>query len=266
MANTNVVPQGLFGPGILWITRTDVTNASPVNVGFVNEFSTDFTFETKQLFGQNQYALLAARGTAKSTGKIKAAALSGIALNNLLLGGTWTSGTQYDASTTAATAIPTTPFQITPTVPSSGTWDADLGVTVAAVGSSTYQVGQVFTKVASAPTAGQYSVSAGVYTFASADNVSSVQVAISFAYTFSTGATGQNQTITNQPIGTTPTFQIDYKTTLYGATYYLRLYQAIASKWSMNHKITDFAMPEYDFEFFANAAQQIGKMSVATVA
>jgi hypothetical protein len=259
MSNTNVVPQGLFGPGILWLTRTDIANSTPVNVGFVNEFSFDLSFETKELFGQNQYALLAARGTAKSTGKIKAATLSGQALNSMLIGGTWTAGTQYDATTTAATLIPATPFQITPVAPSSGVFDTDLGVVNAATG-------QPFTKVASAPAAGQYSVTAGVYLFASADNVSGISVVISYAYHFSTGATGQNQIIQNAQIGTTPTFQLDYKTTLYGATYYLRLYQAIGSKFALAHKITDFAMPEYDFSFFANAAQQIGLISLASLA
>src|SRR5271167_4677077 len=121
MANTNTVPQGLFGPGILWLTRTDIANGTPVNIGYINEFSLDITFSVEELFGQNQYALLAARGTAKTTGKAKAATLSGQALNTVLLGGSWTTGTQYDVSTTAATAIPTTPYQITPTVPSSGT-------------------------------------------------------------------------------------------------------------------------------------------------
>jgi hypothetical protein len=265
MANQNVVPQGLFGPGILWLTRTDIANGTPVNVGFINEFSYDFSFETKQLFGQNQFPLLAARGTAKCSGKMKAATQSGLALNTLLLGGAWTAGTQYDASTTAATLIPTTPFQITPTVPSSGSWNADLGVVYGSAGGNT-KVGQPLTQVQSAPAAGQYSVSAGVYTFASADNVSGYNVVISFAYTYTTGATGQNQTITNQLIGTTPTFQMDYKTTLYGATYYLRLFQCIGAKWAMAHKITDFALPEYDFEFFANASQQIGILSLATQA
>ena len=256
--STNTVPQGLFGPGILWLTRTDVAYSTPVNVGYCNEFSTDFTFETKQLFGQNQFALLAARGTAKSTGKIKAATLSGIALNSLLFGGTWTAGTQYDAASSPATPIPTTPFHITPTVPSSGTFDTDLGVTNAANG-------EPLILVASAPAAGQYSQTAGVYTFSSADNVSGISVIISFAYHYAT-APGQNMTIANNLIGTTPTFQLDYKTVLYGATYYLRLFQAIATKWTMNHKITDFAMPEYDFEFFANAAQNIAIISLATQA
>lgn len=258
MANTNTVPQALFGPGILWITRTDITNGITVNIGYINEFSTDLSFDTKQLYGQNQYALIAARGTAKSTGKMKAATLSGEALNTVLIGGTWTDGTQYDATTTAATAIPATPFQITPTVPSSGTWNYDLGVTNAATG-------QAFDQITGTPTAGQYAVAAGVYTFASADHVSGISVLISFAYTY-TSATGQSQTIVNNPIGTTPTFQLDYKTTLYGSTYYIRLFNAIGSKTTFTHKLTDYMMPEYDFEFFANASQQVGIISLATQA
>lgn len=259
MANTNVVPQGLFGPGILYVTRTDVANATPVNIGYINEFSMDWTFTTKELYGQNQLPLLVARGTGKLTGKMKAATLSGIAMNNIMFGGSsFTAGTQYDITSSVATPIPTTPFQITPTVPGSGTFDADLGV----INAST---GEPLTLVASGPTAGQYSHSAGIYTFSSADNVSSVSVIINFAYHFGT-APGQNLVIANQLIGTTPTFQIDYKTTLYGATYFVRLYNAVCSKWTMGHKLEDFAMPEFDFSFFTNAAQQVGIISLATQA
>jgi len=257
MANTNVVPQGLFGPGILWVTRTDLTLQTPVNVGYVNEFSTDLSFDVKELYGQNQYALLAARGTAKSTGKIKAATLSGQALNSMLIGGTWTSGTQYDATTSPSTAIPTTPNTITPTIPNSGTFSGDLGVVNAATGVP-------FIYVSGTPAAGQYNQSAGVYTFASADHVSGISVLISFSYSY-TAAAGQSQTIANAAIGTTPTFQLDYKTILYGASYYIRFYQAICTKWSMAHKLSDFAMPEYDFSFFANASQNIGIISLGTI-
>lgn len=259
MGNVNTVPQGLFGPGILWVTRTDLATQTPYNIGYVNEFSYDFSYETKELYGQNQVALLAARGTAKSTGKMKAATLSGQNLNTMLLGGTWTAGTQYDVLVSPATAIPTTPFQITPTVPNSGTWNQDLGV----INSST---GVPLTLVASGPAAGQYSVAAGVYTFSSADHTSGVSVIISAAYTYTTGATGQSMTIPNNPIGFTPTFQLDYKTALYGSTYYLRLFACIASKTAFAHKLTDYMMPEYDFSFFANTAQQVGIISLATIA
>jgi hypothetical protein len=257
MANQNVVPQGLFGPGILWLTRTDIANGTPVNVGFINEFSYDFSFETKQLFGQNQFPLLAARGTAKCSGKMKAATQSGLALNTLLLGGAWTAGTQYDAVTQTLTIAATN----TMAPPSSGIFNTDLGVVYA----SGANAGKPLTQVPSGPSAGQYAVNpaTGVYTFNAGDVGTSAN--FSYAYTY-TGATGQNQTITNQLIGTTPTFQMDYKTTLYGATYYLRLFQCIGAKWAMAHKITDFALPEYDFEFFANASQQIGILSLATQA
>jgi hypothetical protein len=258
MANQNVVPQGLFGPGILWLTRTDISNGTPVNVGFINEFSYDFSFETKQLFGQNQFPLLAARGTAKCSGKMKAATQSGLALNTLLLGGNWTAGTQYDVAQQTLTIAATN----TMVPPSSGAYNADLGV-VYATGAN---AGKPLTQVSAGPAAGQYSVNqaTGVYTFNAGDVGASA--VFSYAYTFTSGATGQNQTIGNSLIGTTPTFQMDYKTTLYGATYYLRLFQCIGAKWSMAHKITDFALPEYDFEFFANAAQQIGILSLASQA
>lgn len=261
MSNTNIVPQGVFGPGILILTRTDVPNATPINAGFVQEFSTDIKFDLKELYGQNQFPLLVARGTGKCSGKIKAAVVSAQVLNTVLFGtgGTLTPTEQYDFSITAATAVPVTPFQITPTVPSSGTFDKDLGVINAATG-------EPLTLVASAPAAGQYSVTGGVYLFSSADNVSGVSVIITFAYHFATGAVGQVLTIANQPIGNTPTFQIDYKSTLYGATYYVRLFQCVGGSWAMGHKLTDFASPEFDFSFFANAAQQLGFISLATAA
>src|SRR5579863_3571374 len=172
MANTNVVPQGLFGPGILWLTRTDITAATPTNIGYINEFSYDFSFETKQLYGQNQFALLAARGTAKSTGKMKAATLSGQALNSVLIGGTWTAGTQYDATTVVHAAA----ASVTPTVPSSGTFNSDLGLTYQATG-------EPLVLVTSAPSVGQYevNVSTGVYTLNASE---SGNINFSFSYSF----------------------------------------------------------------------------------
>jgi hypothetical protein len=260
MANTNTVPQALFGPGTAILRRTDGGDLTPFNVGYVNELSIDMSFDSKQLYGQNQFPLVVARGTAKTSGKIKAATRSGRALN-MLLGGTWTTGTQYGLTQTAATAIPATPFQITPVVPNSGTFDHDCGVVNAATG-------EPFNLVASGPVAGQYSVnnSTGTYTFSSADNVSAISVKISLVYKWTTGATGQFQIIQNNLIGTTPTFQLDYSTILYGAEYLITLYACIMSKDSLSHKVSDFAMPEYDMEFFSNAAQQIGLVSLATTA
>lgn len=259
MGNTNTVPQALFGPGIAVLTRNDGGDQTPFNVGYTNELSIDISFETKQLYGQNQFPLVVARGTAKTSGKIKAATLSGRALNTVLYGGTWTTGTQYYMAASPATPIPATPFTITPTVPNSGTFDNDLGVINAATG-------EPFTLVTGTPVAGEYSQASGVYTFSSADNVSGISVIINFAYKVTSGVSGQFQVIQNNLIGTTPTFQLDYSTTLYGATYYIRLYRCVGSKVQLQHKTTDYAMPEYDFEFFANASQEIGMVSLASTA
>lgn len=66
------------------------------------------------------------------------------------------------------------PYTVTPTVPGSGVWSADAGVSYASTGVQ-------LTPVASGPTVGQYSVSAGVYTFAAADE--GAALLISFLYT-----------------------------------------------------------------------------------
>lgn len=74
----------------------------------------------------------------------------------------------YAATDTAA--IPATPFQITTALP----WYNDVSVTINGVAA---------TKVTGTPTAGQYAVSSGVYTFASADNVSGKTAVINYGFT-----------------------------------------------------------------------------------
>lgn len=238
-----------FGPGSLYITRTDVANSTPINIGYCQEFSMDAAAEMKELFGQNRYPLVAATGTVKLTGKMKAAMISGIAHNNAFHGGTFTTG-QIQAvlgelGTPSANAL---------TVAGSATFEADLGV----VRQSDLTP---FTKVASGPTAGQYSVSAGVYTFAAADS----NPPSSFSYTKTVAGSGQKQTIANSAIGTNPTFQIDYATSLVVAgtarPLLLRVYACIATKLAYAFKLTDFYLPEIDFTAYQNASGNLYTIS-----
>jgi len=64
----------------------------------------------------------------------------------------------YGASVTEAATVPTSPYQVT--VSQSAEFSCDIGVTYA---------GSPLVRVAANPAAGQYAVSAGVYTFAAAD-------------------------------------------------------------------------------------------------
>lgn len=244
------VPFGAFGPGIAIVTRTDVSPSPAVNIGYAQEFSFDFAGTTKQLFGQNQFPLLAARSTIKVTGKLKAATISGIAANNIFFGSTFTPASGFIWNTAEAHTVPAPSGPYTVTTTNAANFDADLGVTYAATGLP-------LQRVSSVSAAGQYSVSAGVYTFFSAD--ASAAVLITYTSTITT-ATSQKLIVTNQPIGTTPTFQLDYYTNLNqpsSTPFALRIFSCVASKYTLPFKLEDFAMPEFDFDVFANASGQI---------
>jgi hypothetical protein len=85
------------------------------------------------------------------------------------------------------------------------------------------------------------------------------------SYTTLGGSSGQIVTVTNKLIGTAPIFQIDYATTLEGNAYYLRIYQCVANKLSQSFKITDFMLPEIDFDIFANSSNQVYTASYPNV-
>ena len=237
--------QNVFGAGIMWGTPTSdaygnaIANPTPVQFGIAQEISVDISFDTKMLYGQNQFPVAVGRGKGKVSGKIKFAQLNGLTLNNVVFGQTLASGITSDVYDTTGAAIPTTPFQITPTVPNSGTWSADLGVRNAA--------GIQFTRVASGPTTGQYSVAAGVYTFATAD-VGTI-VYISYQYT-ATSTTAKKSTVLNVPMGYAPSFRCDIYMPYSGKSLILTLPNCIASKLSMATKLDDFMVPEIDFEAF----------------
>ena len=187
--SANSTPMAVFGPGSLYVTRNDIPNQTPVNIGYANEFSYDESADTKDLYGQNQYALVIARGTIKATGKMKAAVVSGLALNAVFNGQSFAPGQLQMKQADPQTVPATGPYTITITPPDSGTFNQDLGVLYAATGLP-------LIKVPSGPTVGQYSVSGAVYTFAAADE--GQPVLITYAYT--TTGSGQTLTVANTPI------------------------------------------------------------------
>jgi len=248
----------VFGPGSLYLTRTDVPNSTPINVGYVQEFSLDESGEDKQLFGSYQYPLAVARGTIKCTGKAKAALISGQALN-VFRGGTFTAG-QLKASLGEAATVPAaTTFTVA--AANGANFNQDLGVIYTATGLPL--VKEAAASLVGA--AGEYYVSnTGTYTFDSLD--ASAAVKLSYAWNDTvTSDGGQTEVVANQLIGFAPTFQLDYVTTFQGKTYYLRLYSAIATKLTTAFKLTDFWMPEIDFSVQANAAGNVYEVSFADV-
>ncbi len=131
----------------------------------------------------------------------------------------------------------------------SATFVGDLGVIYSATGLP-------LTKVASAPSQGQYAVnsSTGSYTFAAADAGTAVLV----SYTYGIAATGQKIVVPNQLLGVQPVFQTTLETLYNGQNglkkAVLTLNACVSSKLSAPTKQDDFSIPEMDFDAFADAA------------
>jgi len=246
------MPTYGFGAGALWGTPlTDafgnaIANPTPVLFGTLQDCSVDLSADVKELYGQNQFAEAIARGKAKITGKAKFARLNGLLINSLFFGQTATSSIVNDYYDTTGSTIPTTPYQVTPTVPASGTWARDLGVRDAS--------GNPMVAVASAPTTGQYSVAAGVYTFAAADTGKTVF--ISFAYT-ATSTVAKTSIVQNVQMGNAPSFRCDLSNGYAGKGIALSLYNCVATKLSFATKLDDFQIPEFDFSAFADSSGRV---------
>jgi hypothetical protein len=239
--------QLLFGAGVLWGTPlTDATGASiavpsPVQFGVLQDVSVDIQFDAKTLYGQNQFPVAVGRGKGKIDGKAKHAQINGMLLNSLFFGQTLTNGMISDVYDTNGVVVPATPFQVTPTVPNSGSFLANLGVRDAS--------GVPMTRVISSPGTGQYSVSAGgQYTFNSADAGKTVY--INFQYTASS-TLAKKSTVLNLPMGYAPSFQVDLMIPYNNKTLHFTLHSCQGSKFSIATKQDDFVIPEFDFSAFA---------------
>jgi len=242
-----------FGSGVLLGTRTDNTpgaNITPVNFGLVQDVTIEETATIKELTGQFQRPVAIARGTIKTTGKAKVARISGLAFANLFYGVTPAAGQLATLFAEAGTVAAASPY--TYTVANVATVVDDDGVLYATTGLP-------LSKVSSAPAAGQYSVSSGVYTFNSADAGKNILV----NYTYTVSGTGQKFTVANQLLGTTPTFQALFYTTFQGQAITLKLNNCTSSKLSFQTKLEDFTMPEFDFSCFADSAGNVMTWSFA---
>lgn len=239
----------MFGSGVMTITPAGA-NPTPINIGLLQEGSVDASRTMKELYGQFADPLAVGAGTRKWSGKAKTARFSAQVMNAIYFGGTLAAGqigTLYENGSVPAVSGP-----YTITVAQSGTWTTDQGVIYAATGLP-------FKRVASGPTVGQYSVAAGVYTFAAADTL----VPVVIAYNYSISATGSSILVPPTLLGPTLTFAINFTAVdpTNNAVFTGQFFNAVCSKFSFGTKLEDFAMPEFDFQLFANAAGNIGQFN-----
>lgn len=228
-----------FGSGILYATPSGA-NSTPIQFGALQDVTVDESRTVKTLYGQYQQPLAVGAGEIKATAKAKMGYISAAIWANLYYGVSPSTGTISLAANEPGTIPASTPWTVT--VTNSATWANDLGVQFAG--------GQQLTRVASGPTTGQYSVSAGVYTFATAD----ANQAVMISYEYTQASVGNTVTVGTILQGVQPVITLDLYRGFNNTGERHRYWAAVCSKLSAPTKLADFAIHEMDFEMFTDSS------------
>jgi len=243
--------QYAFGSGTLVGKRTDVANTPPALLGTLQDVSLDFDRKIETLLGQYNTPVAAGGGEFKITGKAKFARLQATQINNLFLGQTLTAASMLEMTTGESGTVTAGAV----TVANNATFAEDYGVFYAASGTQ-------LVPVASSPAQGQYSASAGVYSFNSADNGAAVLIYYSY-----TVASGNKISLQNQLAGPLPMFEVSLKETFnsFGTSkdILVKLNACVSSKLSLPFSNQKFTVAEFDFQAIADAANNIGTISLS---
>jgi hypothetical protein len=243
-----------FGSGVMLATPLGA-NQTPVRFGIMQDVTLEFKQTTKKLFGTYRLPVDVAGGTMEITGKTKFAKISGLLFASLFFNISTAVG-QLKVADGEAGTIPTTPFAVT--VANSTVWGYDLGV----VYTSGAKIGQQLVPVATGPITGQYTVAAGVYTFAAADT----GLGVAITYTYRPATSGLKLVIPNQLLGFVPRFQINLYVNSAGSLteqFDLQLNSNTPSKLSFPTKLEDYMIPDFEFEAFADTNNNLGEIGTA---
>ncbi len=236
-----------FAAGVMIGTSLTASPATPRRFGILQDATLDFSADLKELYGQKRYAIALAPGKTKVSIKAKFASVRGAMFNDMYFGAPSTPATQTLFADSEAGTIPAS-VAYTVTTANSIKFLADQGVYYALTG-------QPFTRVTTGPTVGQYSIAAGVYTFAAAD----ASVAVYISYTYSS-VTGLMIPFTNLAMGAGPAFSIILSQPFDGRQMTYQFNNCQAAKLSLPTKQDDFTIPEMDFMIAADTAGNIGFM------
>lgn len=223
------------------------TNVTPVEIGVIQNAKVEVTADLKALYGLYSFPIDSAVGKRMIKGSVAFAQFEGATWNNLMFGasGTTAAGATQAASYREAGMIPASSTYVV-TVSNSAHFVQDGGVKYASTG-------KPFQAVASGPTVGQYTVSAGAYTFAAAD----ASTAVVITYTYSISADGSTITVSNTAMGSGPIVGL-YLYLPYQAPSFAQLDRGIYlpdvrfGNLSLATKLDDYTEENTSFEAYAN--------------
>lgn len=253
MATATATGEKIFAAGH-WFGINNVTSPTPSRAIVIQDQSITFKRATKQLYGANQLPVSVASTTLDITGKVTMGALNARIYADLLFGITGSSGETLLAIGEAGAIPGSSTFTVT--VTNSATWSVDLGVFDKTTGTR-------MIRVASGPIVGQYSVAAGVYTFAAANKSDSVSI----SYEYTTTGTGETLSLTNQPMG----FIGDFTAVMGflgepGDQSVLTLNSCLISNAEVATKLDDFGKPSIEFSAATDSNDLLGSWSFTQAA
>lgn len=225
-----------FGPGLL-CAKGIASGSQPIVFGALQDVQIKISAKNDLLMGQGQFASAVGRGSMTIKGTSKIGALSA-SIYNLMFGTTPSTGTTLVNYAEAHNIPASTPYTVT--VTNSATFVADYGVVYTATGIP-------LELVASNPAQGQYSVSAGVYTFAAADT----GVAVQITYTSTSSTTGATIQVPNSLQGVQPVFGILQQRSWNGTGERIALPYCIASDLTLPTAMSKFGIGQFDFDAFS---------------
>lgn len=235
-----------FGVGKLWAIPS--AGGTPVQFGVLQDVAVNISFDKKELYGSKQFPVKVVRGKGKIEGKAGFAEIDANAFNLILAG---TKGVGQNEVTVKTGTIPAeTPFTVV-----SAAGAVNLGV---------YDVSGdtavAMELVATTPAAGQYTYAAetGTYTFNTGDASTKIQ----YSYMTADAVDGSKITLTNELMGSSPTFKTVLNGQLAGKQLTLTLNACMTSKLDLAFKQEDFLLPAFDFSAFADAADEIGTLTI----
>lgn len=252
--------QYAFGIAAVIGKRTDVTGQPPLFLGTISDINLDFDRKIETLLGQYNVAVAVGGGELKISGKAKQARFQANILSNGFLGNNTSTvnvGQMLELAVSENHVIPSSPGPYLVTVSNSSGWTEDLG--------AYYGVGgvQLAPQSAGLSAAGQYSYSAGVYTFFSLDAGASVNI----FYNYSVSVSGASQvSLVNSLMGPVPTFELNIKESFnyFGTNknIIIKLNQCVSPKLSWPFTNAKFEVQEFDWQCFADQSNNIGTISM----
>lgn len=246
--------QYSFGAGVLYGKSLVNSPATPVRFGALQDVSVDFTFTTKELYSSSQFPVAIGRGTGKISGKASFAQFNAQTFNDLFFGlSNPATGVARMVVEEAATVTANT----VTAAHNTGVYTADYGVVLAADHT-------VFTRVANTPVGQQYSCNetTGVYTFNSSQN----NVPVLISYTWTDASNGKQIAMVNQLLGTSPQFTAVFTSTFTRANATKKITMVLnactSSKLTLQTKLEDFIIPQFEFAAYADDSGNIGTFNM----